>query len=121
LSSLTRGRRAWPRTCAVPVDADAAMHAHEDFLALSRELRTPLGDSGLREDGRKGALADASKVQVLAAIERHALAQTQLIDDLFDASRAAGAASVLQDVDLAAVVRSVVEALRPAIAARRSC
>jgi len=68
----------------------------------------------------KGALGDDSKVQVLAAIERHALAQTRLIDDLFDASRAAGGELqlALQDVDLTAIVRSVVEALRPAISAR---
>jgi len=104
-------------------EVDAAADAHQDFLTtLSRELRTPLSAiRGYATMVGKGALADDSKVQALAAIERHALAQTQLIDDLFDASRAASGRLrlTLQDVDLTAVVRSVVEALRPAIAARR--
>ena len=37
----------------------------------------------------RGALADDRQVQALAAVERHAAAQTRVIDDLFEASRAA--------------------------------
>jgi signal transduction histidine kinase/CheY-like chemotaxis protein len=104
-------------------DAEAASQAHQDFLAnVSRELRTPLSAiQGYARMVGKGALSDDSKMQVLAAIERHALAQTRVIDDLFEASRAAGGRLrlMLQEIDLTGIVRSTVDVLRPAIAARR--
>ena len=123
LATMARGLRATAADLhQARAQADAAAYAHEDFLAtLSRELRTPLSAiQGYARMVEKGALGDDSKVQVLAAIERHALAQTRLIDDLFDASRAAGGRLqlALQDVELTEIVRSVVEALRPAISAR---
>ena len=123
LATMARGLRATAADLhQARAQADAAAYAHEDFLAtLSRELRTPLSAiQGYARMVEKGALGDDSKVQVLAAIERHALAQTRLIDDLFDASRAAGGQLqlALQDVELTEIVRSVVEALRPAISAR---
>jgi signal transduction histidine kinase len=124
LATMARSQRAATADLQrARADADAAAHAHEDFLTtLSRELRTPLSAiQGYAKMVGRGALADDTKVQVLAAIERHALAQTQLIDDLFDASRAAGGRLrlVLHDVELGEVVRSILEALRPAIEARR--
>ncbi len=123
LATMARGLRATAADLhQARAQADAAAYAHEDFLAtLSRELRTPLSAiQGYARMVEKGALGDDSKVQVLAAIERHALAQTRLIDDLFDASRAAGGQLqlALQNVELTEIVRSVVEALRPAISAR---
>ena len=123
-ATMARGLRASAADLQqARAEAGAATHAHDDFLAtLSHELRTPLAAiQGYARMMEKGALGDDIKVQVLAAIERHALAQTRLIDDLFDASRAAGGQLrlVLQDVELTEIVRSVVEALRPAISARR--
>jgi len=104
-------------------DADAAVQAQNEFLmTVSHELRTPLSAiRGYAQMVAKGALTDQAKVHTLAAIERHAVAQTQVIDDLFEASRSVGGRLRLavQHVDLDSVVRSVAEALRPAIEARR--
>jgi signal transduction histidine kinase len=104
-------------------DADAAVQAQNEFLmTVSHELRTPLSAiRGYAQMVAKGALTDQAKVHTLAAIERHAVAQTQVIDDLFEASRSVGGRLRLavHQVDLPTVVRSVAEALRPAIEARR--
>jgi CheY-like chemotaxis protein/two-component sensor histidine kinase len=68
----------------------------------------------------RGALADDRKAHALAAVERHAAAQTRVIDDLFEASRAAAGRVrlVRQAVDLAGTVRAAAEAVRPALDAR---
>ena len=103
-------------------DAEAAAHAHHEFLStVSRELRTPLSAiQGYARMVSRGALADDRKVQALAAVERHAAAQTRVIDDLFEASRAASGRIrlVRQPVDLGDVVRSAAEAMRSAREAR---
>jgi len=99
------------------------VQAQNEFLmTVSHELRTPLSAiRGYAQMVAKGALTDQAKVHTLAAIERHAVAQTQVIDDLFEASRSVGGRLRLavQHVDLDNVLRSVAEALRPAIEARR--
>jgi signal transduction histidine kinase/CheY-like chemotaxis protein len=104
-------------------DADAATQAHPDFLAtVSRELRTPLAAiQGYARMISRGALADDGKVQALAAVERHAVAQTRVIDDLFEASRAAAGRIRLarQHVELSGVVLAAAEAVTPAREARR--
>jgi nitrogen-specific signal transduction histidine kinase/CheY-like chemotaxis protein len=104
-------------------DAAAAAQAHAEFLTtVSDELRTPLSAmQGYARMITRGALADERKVQALAAVERHAAAQTRVIDDLFEASRAASGRIRLarQRVDLAHAVRSAAEALAPAREARR--
>jgi len=104
-------------------DAQAMVHAHQDFLStLSRELRTPLSAiRGYAQMLARGAAADPRKAQTLAAIERHAVAQTRVIDDLLEASRsAAGQVRLeIEDVDLASIVRSVVEGFRVAVEARQ--
>jgi len=103
-------------------DADAAVQAHHEFLAtVSHELRTPLAAiQGYARMISRGALADDSKVQALAAVERHAAAQTRVIDDLFEASRAASGRLRLarQPVDLGEVVLAAAEAVAPAREAR---
>jgi signal transduction histidine kinase/CheY-like chemotaxis protein len=99
-------------------DADTAAHAHHEFLtSVSRELRTPLSAiQGYARMISRGALADDRKLQALAAVERHAAAQTRVIDDLFEASRAASGRIrlVRQLVDLGEVVRAAAEAVKPA-------
>jgi signal transduction histidine kinase/CheY-like chemotaxis protein len=104
-------------------DADAAAQAHGEFLAtVSRELRTPLAAiQGYARMIGRGALGDERKSQALAAVERHAVAQTRVIEDLFEASRAASGRLrlVRQPVDLAAIVKSAAETLTPAREAKR--
>jgi signal transduction histidine kinase len=103
-------------------DADAAAAAHSEFLTtVSRELRTPLSAiQGYARMIGRGALADDRKAQALAAVERHAVAQTRVIDDLFESSRAASGRIRLtrQQVDLNAVVRSAADTLASARQAR---
>ncbi|HZI82214.1 MAG TPA: CHASE2 domain-containing protein [Vicinamibacterales bacterium] len=104
-------------------EVDAAAHAHGEFLTrVSRELRTPLAAiQGYARMIGRGALADDRKAQALAAVERHAVAQTRVIDDLFEASRAAAGRIRLrrQAVQLADAVRAAADATTPAREARQ--
>ena len=121
-STARAARRASADLQRARADAEAAAHAHHEFLTtVSRELRTPLSAiQGYARMITRGALADDRKVQALAAVERHAAAQTRVIDDLFEASRAASGRIrlVRQPVDLGDVVRSAAEAVRTAREAR---
>ena len=103
-------------------DVDAAAQSHGEFLTgVSRELRTPLAAmQGYARMIGRGALADHRKAQALAAVERHAVAQTRVIDDLFEASRAAAGRIRLrrQAVHLADAVRAAADATTPAREAR---
>jgi PAS domain S-box-containing protein len=112
------------------IDAERAARAEaertnvmkDEFLAtLSHELRTPLnailgwsqvlGMSERPEDLREG----------LAAIERNARAQTQLIEDLLDMNRIISGKIRLdvQWVELAPLVESAVESVRPTADAKQ--
>jgi signal transduction histidine kinase/CheY-like chemotaxis protein len=104
-------------------DAEAAVQAHSEFLTtVSQQLRTPLSAiQGYARMISRGALADDRKAHALAAVERHAAAQTRVIDDLFESSRAAMGRIRLvpNDVDFGGVVRAAADALRPTREARR--
>jgi signal transduction histidine kinase len=104
-------------------DADAAVQAHGEFLTtVSQELRTPLSAiQGYARMISRGALADDRKAHALAAVERHAAAQTRVIDDLFESSRAVmgRVRLVRHNVDLGDVVREAAEAVKPTREARR--
>ena len=122
-SSARAARSAAADLQRARADAEAAAHAHHEFLTtVSRELRTPLSAiQGYARMIARGALTGDGKVQALAAVERHAAAQTRVIDDLFEASRAASGRVrlVRQPVDLGDIVRSAAEAVRPAREARQ--
>ncbi len=102
--------------------AEEASRAKDVFLAtVSHELRTPLTPilawSRLLREGRLGAEKTTAG---LAAVERSARAQARLIDDLLDVSRLAARdfRVVLRPMDLAPVVRTAVEVVRPAADAK---
>ena len=94
---------ALARVCAQAVDraylfdvaqlerrrAEEANRAKDEFLAVvSHELRTPLNAIlGWAKMLNAGALSDEQTRKATATIERNALAQAQLIDDLLDVSR----------------------------------
>jgi nitrogen-specific signal transduction histidine kinase/CheY-like chemotaxis protein len=122
-TTARRARDASAELWQARAEADAAVQAHSEFLAtVSRELRTPLSAiQGYARMIRRGALADDRKAQALAAVERHAQAQTRVIDDLFESSRAAMGRIHLarQLVDLRDVVRSAADAVKPTREARR--
>jgi signal transduction histidine kinase len=103
--------------------SEAASQAKSEFLMnVSHELRTPLnaiyGSAQMLANGR---LKDEQRNKALATIERNTKVQTQLIDDLVNASETASGKLRLEieDVDLAEVVRMVLDSVHPAIEAKR--
>jgi len=103
-------------------EAEAANRLKDEFLAtLSHELRTPLnailGWVALLQAGK----TDPQTLdRAMTVIERNARAQAQLVDDLLDVSRIiTGKLSLdLRPVDLAATLREVADAIRPAAEAK---
>jgi signal transduction histidine kinase len=99
-------------------EAEAANRAKDEFLAtLSHELRAPLTALlGWARMLRAGRLDAAATARGLAAIDRSARVQAQLIDDLLDVSRiVTGKLGLdLRPVRLAAVVEAAVDLVRAA-------
>jgi PAS domain S-box-containing protein len=106
----------------VRVEAEAANRAKDEFLAgVSHELRTPLNAIlGWSRLLRGGALDTETIERGLAAVERNAEVQEQLISDLLDVARiVTGKIQLnLAPIDLAGVVDAAVDAVRHAAAAR---
>jgi PAS domain S-box-containing protein len=103
-------------------NADVANRAKDDFLAtVSHELRTPLNAMlGWTRMLRSGDLTSETRDRALATIERNAVTQAQLIDDLLDVSRIISGKLRLdvQSVEFAHIVEHAIEALRLASEAR---
>ena len=95
----------------------------DDFLAtISHELRTPLtAILGWTKILRSGDVDRASAERALVTIERNVQSQARLISDLLDASRIVTGKLRLEErtVDLRSLVEAVVDAIRPAIEAKR--
>jgi PAS domain S-box-containing protein len=102
--------------------AEIANRTKDEFLAtVSHELRTPLNAIlGWTRMLRTGAVEPKALARVLETIERNARAQTQLVDDILDVSRIiAGKLRVnIQKIDLHAVARAALDAVRPAAEAK---
>jgi signal transduction histidine kinase len=105
------------------LDAERANQAKDGFLAMvSHELRTPLNAIlGWTRLLRSGTLTEEKHARALETIERNALAQTQLIEDLLDMSRIVGGKLLLQQeaVEVANVVNQSLDAVRPAADAKQ--
>ena len=102
--------------------ADTANDMKDEFLAtVSHELRTPLtsilGWSNLLTTGN---LDEQESKRALETIERNALVQRRLIDDLLDLSRIITGKLRLNTrlVDLGQTIEVVIEGLRPAADSR---
>ncbi len=97
--------------------AREANQAKDDFLAvLSHELRTPLSAMlGWCQMLRDGSLPPDRQDHALQVIERNALVQLRLVNDLLDISRiVAGKFTVeLQATDAMTVVRAAIESAQP--------
>ena len=95
----------------------AASEIKDQFLAtLSHELRTPLNAVlGWAHMLRTGVLTPERMPQAFEALERNALAQSQLVDDLLDMSRImSGKLPIRQEVvKLAEIARAAEETVRP--------
>jgi len=102
--------------------AERASQLKDEFLAtLSHELRTPLNAIlGWSQILRRQHNGNADLADGLSIIERNARVQTQLVSDLLDMSRVISGKLRLeaQVVDLAAVVSSAIESVRPAADAK---
>jgi len=103
-------------------EAQEANRAKDVFLAtLSHELRTPLTAMvGWIHLLRSGRLDETMTTQALEAIERNTKAQTQLIEDLLEVSRAiTGKLRLeLRAVDLQSVIEAALESVRPSAEAK---
>ncbi len=103
--------------------AEEASRLKDEFLAtVSHELRTPLnavvGWSRLLKTGQLDSEGSAHAVEV---IERNAVAQNQIIEDLLDVSRIiTGKLRVnTKPVDLLLVIHAAIDAVRPAAEAKK--
>ncbi|MGB8507048.1 MAG: PAS domain S-box protein [Pyrinomonadaceae bacterium] len=102
--------------------AEDANRMKDEFLAtLSHELRTPLTSIlGWARMLSSGRLAEADTGRALETIERNAIAQSQLIEDILDVSRVITGKLRLevQTVNLTSVIQSSVDAVLPAAEAK---
>jgi signal transduction histidine kinase len=99
-------------------EAERANRLKDEFLlTVSHELRTPLtailGWSHLLV---KTPLDEATAARALDAIERNALTQAQLVEDILDVSRAVTGKLRLEvgRVDLAAAINDAIDSVQPA-------
>jgi signal transduction histidine kinase/ActR/RegA family two-component response regulator len=100
-------------------ESEQASYMKDEFLmTVSHELRTPLTAiyGWVRVLATK-EMTRAEQARALAAVERNAVSQTRLIDDLLDVSRAISGKLRLESrpVDLGMVVRAAAETLNPAM------
>lgn len=98
-------------------EAEAANRMKDEFLAvLSHELRTPLTSMlGWSKILRAKKLDDKATSRALEAIERNAISQMQLIEDILDVSRIIRGQLRLNvsAVNLISVMEAALEAVRP--------
>jgi signal transduction histidine kinase/CheY-like chemotaxis protein len=103
-------------------EAERAGRTKDEFLAtLSHELRTPLNAVlGWARVLRNNAALTDEVANGLTVIERNARSQAQIIGDLLDMSRIISGKVRLEarPVELAAVIESTVETVRPTAEAR---
>jgi len=108
---------------ALSNDARTAVRMRDEFLSIvSHELRTPLSTIlGWSKLLREGGLSVERSAKALDVIHRSALAQSQIIDELLDASRVLGGQLNLSvnNASVSAVVRDVVASLAPNAAQKR--
>ena len=104
-------------------EVEAASRAKDEFLAtVSHELRTPLNAIlGWAQLVRGGALGEEQNARAIETIERNAVAQARLIEDLLDVSRVVSGnlRLTLGRVDLERVVQAACDMLKPMADTRR--
>ncbi|HEX8456581.1 MAG TPA: PAS domain S-box protein [Pyrinomonadaceae bacterium] len=99
-------------------EAETANRLKDEFLAtVSHELRTPLtAIVGWSSMLRTGDFDAATTARAIETIQRNALAQTQIIEDLLDVSRIITGKVTLdaRPVELGAIVETALDSVRPA-------
>jgi len=103
-------------------EAEEASRLKEEFLAtVSHELRTPLNAVvGWSRLLRAGQLDPNGATHAIEIIERNALMQKQIVEDLLDVSRIiTGKLRInTQPIDLLLVIHAAIDAIRPAAEAK---
>ena len=103
-------------------EAEAASRLKDEFLAtVSHELRTPLNAIlGWASILNRRPLEEEPLRNALTVIERNAKAQARIIDDILDVSQIISGKLRLdpRPINLAHVIQSAIETVRPAIAAK---
>ncbi len=103
-------------------EAERSNRTKDEFLAIvSHELRNPLNAIlGWTRLLRAGSLPEDRRGRALETIERNAVNQAQLIEDLLDVARiTSGKLSLdVQNVQLVRVVEAALDSARPAIEAK---
>lgn len=120
---ITEERAEAERRERLLLEAQAGNRLKDEFLAtLSHELRTPitavLGWARILVNHK---VEPARAAHALRVIERNALAQARLVDDLLDVSRMTGGRLrlTLADTDVRAVITEAVDAVGPSAQAKR--
>jgi PAS domain S-box-containing protein len=110
------------RERAARAEAEQANRLKDEFLAtVSHELRTPLNAiMGWSRMMRSGKLDAAGTDHALEVVERNALAQKQIIEDILDVSRVITGKLQLNrsPVNLSSVIDAAFDAVRPALEAK---
>jgi signal transduction histidine kinase/CheY-like chemotaxis protein len=108
---------------ALNAEAERINRLKDEFLAtLSHELRTPLSAVlGWAQMLESGQLDGPQQKRASEAIVRNAKAQARLVEDILDVSAIVSGKLVMHEatVDLAAIVRSAADVIRPAADAKR--
>ena len=116
---LLAATAAAERAEAAAIDAN---RAKDDFIAVvSHELRTPLNTIRLwARMLRNEKLPPKDREEGIQMIERAAVAQQQVIDDLFDVSRIASGKLrlAMRESRLADAIRGAIDAVQPVAASR---
>ncbi len=103
-------------------EVEEASYLKDEFLmTVSHELRTPLtAIHGWVQMLSTQAVGDQERSRALAAVERNARAQTRLVDDLLDVSRAISGKLRIEPrpVHVDEIIASALEAFDAAIAAK---
>jgi signal transduction histidine kinase len=111
------------RERAAREDAEASSRAKDEFLAtVSHELRNPMSAViGWARILRSGELPEAKRERALETIERNALNQAQLIEDLLDVSRIVSGKLRLElaPLSIEQVVEAAIESARPTLDAKQ--
>lgn len=111
------------RERAARKEAEAADRTKDEFLAtLSHELRTPLtAILGWSQMIISNRISEEEKLQGLDVIQRNALLQSQLVDDILDVSRiiTGKLRMEVRPVELSYVIEAAVESVLHAAAAKQ--
>lgn len=120
---ITERKRAEESLAAARDAAESANRIKDEFMAtLSHELRTPLNAIlGYARMLRTNALPPEKRMRAIEIIERNAVVQNQLVEDLLDISRIASGKVRLEVEPMlaAAPLQEALESIRPAAEAKR--